>query len=57
MADALIDIAGLQSWWIYCNANGFRFNQVIGAVGSVYEKLADIAAAGRAVPTLRAATR
>lgn len=51
VADALIDIAGLQGWWTYCVANGFKFNQVVGAVGSVYDKLSDIAAAGRAVPT------
>jgi len=34
--DALIDIAGLQGWWTYCVANGFKFNQVVSAVGSVY---------------------
>jgi hypothetical protein len=50
-ADALIDLANLQDWWGYCAANGFKFNQVINSVGSVYDKLCDIAAAGRAVPT------
>jgi hypothetical protein len=51
VADALINLANLQTWWIYCAANGFKFNQVINSVGSVYDKLCDIAAAGRAVPT------
>jgi len=49
--DAQIDIANLQEWWVYCRNNGFTFNQVINSVGSVYDKLCDIAAAGRAVPT------
>jgi hypothetical protein len=51
VADALINLANLQTWWSYCAANGFKFNQVINSVGSVYDKLCDIAAAGRAVPT------
>lgn len=51
VADALIDIVTLQNWWTYCTANGFKFNQVINSVGSVNDKLCDIAAAGRAVPT------
>ncbi|EJN15682.1 hypothetical protein PMI42_00699 [Bradyrhizobium sp. YR681] len=50
-ADAQIDIAGLQDWYTYCVAKGFKFNQVLTAVGSVYDKLADIASAGRAVVT------
>ncbi|KGT75788.1 tail fiber protein [Bradyrhizobium japonicum] len=49
--DGRIDIQNLQEWWIYCRDNGFAFNQVINSVGSVYDKLCDIAAAGRAVPT------
>jgi predicted phage tail protein len=49
--DAQIDLGNLQDWWVYCVANGFKFNQVITSVGSVYDKLCDIAAAGRAVPT------
>lgn len=51
-ADAEIDISTLQSWWTYCNSNGFKFNQVVTqAGGSVWSKLADICAAGRAKPT------
>ncbi|WP_027517889.1 host specificity factor TipJ family phage tail protein [Bradyrhizobium sp. WSM1417] len=51
VADAGIDLGNLQEWWVYCVANGFKFNQVLTSAGSVYDKLADIAAAGRAVPT------
>lgn len=51
VSDALIDIVNLQGWWTYCVAKGFKFNQVINAVGSVYDKLTEVAAAGRAVPT------
>lgn len=51
VADAVIDLANLQGWSAYCVANGFKFNQVVTSVGSVYAKLADIAAAGRAVVT------
>lgn len=49
--DSAIDIANLQDWWTYCVANGFKFNQVINSVGAVYDKLCEIAASGRAVPT------
>lgn len=49
--DSRIDLGNIQAWWQYCIANGFKFNQVITQVGSVYDKLCDIAAAGRAVPT------
>jgi len=49
--DAQLDLATLQSWWAYCVANGFKFNQVITSAGSIYDKLCDITAAGRAVPT------
>ena len=49
--DAQIDLEGLQEWWAFCVAKGLKFNQVINSVGSVYDKLADIAAAGRAVVT------
>ncbi len=46
-----IDFDNLQGWSQYCAANGFTFNQVRTSVSSVYDALADIAAAGRAVPT------
>jgi hypothetical protein len=51
VADALIDLTNLQDWWTFCVANSFKFNQVVNSVGSVYDKLSEIAAAGRAVPT------
>jgi hypothetical protein len=46
-----IDFNSLQAWSSYCDANGFTFNQVRTTATSVYDVLADIAAAGRAVPT------
>jgi hypothetical protein len=49
--DSRIDIGNLQAWRAYCVANGWKFNQVLSQVGSVYDKLCDIAAAGRAVVT------
>jgi hypothetical protein len=49
--DSQIDIGNLQEWWSYCRTKGFKFNQIVSTVGSVYDKIADIAAAGRAVPT------
>lgn len=49
-ADAEIDLANLAAWWVYCRDNDFTFNMVRGR-SRVPEALADIAAAGRAVPT------
>lgn len=49
--DSQIDLAGLQDWWTYCVGKGFKFNQVLTSVGSVFDKLADIASAGRATVT------
>ncbi len=49
--DSAIDLASLIEWSNYCQINGFKFNQVVTGAGSVYDKLCDIAAAGRAVPT------
>ncbi|MDE2470092.1 MAG: phage tail protein, partial [Bradyrhizobium sp.] len=50
VADAAINLSVLESFWSYCNSNGFKYNEVITSSGSVYDKLCDIAAAGRAVP-------
>ncbi len=49
--DSIIDLENLQEWWAYCVANGWKFNQVRTQRSSVYSVLADIASAGRAVPT------
>lgn len=49
--DTEIDLGNLQQWWAYCNAKGFKFNEVVTSSDSVYSKLCDIASAGRAVPT------
>lgn len=49
--DAQIDLANLAAFADYCTLKGFKFNQVRTSVSSVYDCVADIAAAGRAVPT------
>lgn len=49
LADSRIDLARLQDWHSFCATNGFTFSQVRSG-GSVWEALADCAAAGRASP-------
>ncbi len=49
--DSQIDLDNLQEWWAYCVSKGFKFNQVVTTRTSVYDKLTQIAAAGRAVVT------
>lgn len=47
-----IDFTSLQNWHEYCEAEGFAFNMVRDFVASVNDALKDIAATGRATPTL-----
>ncbi|MHB8109751.1 MAG: TipJ family phage tail tip protein [Syntrophorhabdaceae bacterium] len=49
---AQIDDAALGAWYTFCANRGYTFNQVRDFRSSVWETLADIAAAGRASPTL-----
>jgi hypothetical protein len=49
VGDEEIDLDNLIEWWGYCVEKGFTYNEVITQAGSVYDKLSDIAAAGRAV--------
>lgn len=51
LADSRIDLVTLQEWHEFCTAKGFRFNMVRDFSASIWETLADIAAAGRAAPT------
>jgi hypothetical protein len=53
VADEAIDLAGLQEWHDYCREKGFTFNLVTSEALSVYERLTQIAAAGRAAVSLR----
>ncbi|MBX5063449.1 host specificity factor TipJ family phage tail protein [Rhizobium lentis] len=48
-----IDIVSLQDWHAYCETNGFTFDLVATDQKSVYERLTEIAAAGRAAVTFR----
>lgn len=51
LPDARIDLTTLQDWHEFCEAKGFKFNMVRDFQASVWDTLADIAAAGRASPT------
>lgn len=50
LPDARADIDTLQDWWTFCKLNGFEFNMIRDFQSSVWDTLADIAAAGRASP-------
>jgi len=50
--DAHLDLASLEAWWARNAAEGFTFDFVRDARGSVMEALADVASAGRASPTV-----
>lgn len=51
--DAKLDLAALQEWSEFCDDEEFEFNGVIDFAGTVYERLVDVAAAGRATPGMR----
>jgi hypothetical protein len=47
-----IDDTGLGEWYEFCTINTYAFNQIRDSKSSVWECLADIAAAGRASPSI-----
>jgi sulfur carrier protein ThiS len=53
VADALIDLDGLQEWHDFCRIKGFVFDYVATSQQSVYDQLQQIAAAGRGAVSLR----
>jgi len=53
LPDSRLDLANLEDWHEKCAAAGREFNMVIDFASSVRETLGDIAAAGRAAPTVR----
>ena len=42
----------IRDWWIFCNAQGFTFNDIVAQTRSVLDILRDIAAAGRGSPAM-----
>jgi len=50
---ASIDLDSLQEWHDYCAAKGFTFDLVANDQKSVYDRLTEIAAAGRAAVSFR----
>lgn len=50
---ASIDLVSLQDWRDYCEAKGFTFDLVANDQKSVYDRLTEIAAAGRAAVSFR----
>lgn len=53
VADASIDLDSIQDWHSYCVSNGFTFDLVATDQSSVYDRLTEIAAAGRASVSFR----
>lgn len=53
VGDDRLDLTELQAWHEACTANAWAFNAVIDTAGTVWERLADIASAGRASPAVR----
>lgn len=50
LADARIDIAKLEEWYVYCKLKKLTYNRVIDYEASIEDVLRDIAAAGMATP-------
>lgn len=53
VADAQIDLVKLQYWHGFCKTNGFQFDMLVSQTRSMLDVLRDIAAAGRASPTMQ----
>lgn len=53
VADSAIDLTALQNWSVYCTNSGWRYDKpVLGAV-AIWDLLAEICAAGRAMPIFK----
>ena len=50
VADCRIDLDALETWHVFCNLRGYRFNMVRDFQSTVLDALTDIAGAGRARP-------
>ena len=52
IADARIDLPGLQAWHLFCANNGLEYNMVQDFPSSVFDTLRDVTSVGRASPTM-----
>lgn len=50
LPDSRLDLAGLADFHVFCDSKGFEFNHIRDFQASVWDTLADVAAAGRAAP-------
>jgi len=48
VADIQIDLLAVQTWWAYCNAQGFTYDKPVTAVSSIQDLIGEICVAGRA---------
>jgi len=53
VTDDRVDLTELEAWHEACQAEGYEFNAVLDFAGTVFERLNDIAAAGRATFGMR----
>jgi hypothetical protein len=53
VANSKIDLTTLAAWGRYCEVRGYKYNAVVTSPRSVWEQVAEICSAGRAVPIFR----
>lgn len=53
VTDAKIDLTTLALWGAYCETKGYRYNAIVTSPRSVWDQVAEICSAGRAVPIFR----
>ncbi len=50
LSDDEIDLAALEAWHVICKTNSWRYGRVLAGRGSVWDRLLEICAVGRARP-------
>jgi hypothetical protein len=56
LPDARIDLAALQAWHAFCEAEGFTYDKVVDSITDLSALLSEVAAAGRAAVRLNGNT-